>query len=156
MKVVSIIMFTLCLFITNNAKAAPPTGLCSVTTTPVAFGVYDISLATPTNSTGTITVTCDVVPKPNVIISIGPTTAPSSGFNPRTMKFGVNLLNYNLYTDAAYSLIWGDGTLGTNTVTLPAVPRNTPKVTTVYGRITAGQDVVPGVYGETLTVTITY
>jgi spore coat protein U-like protein len=31
------------------------------------------------------------------------------------MKSGANVLNYNLYTTAAHTTVWGDGTAGTGT-----------------------------------------
>jgi spore coat protein U-like protein len=64
-----------------------------------------------------------------------------------------DLLNYNLFTDAARSAVWGDGTQGTSTLS-SKVQRNKPWVATVYGRIPAGQNVPVGLYSDTLTVTI--
>jgi spore coat protein U-like protein len=68
---------------------------------------------------------------------------------------GTELLNYNLFTNAARTTIWGDGTAGTSRVSRN-LRRNQPVNLTVYGRIPAGQDVRIGSYSETLTVTITY
>jgi spore coat protein U-like protein len=118
------------------------------------FSGYDVFLTVPNDSMGTITVTCDTVPPPDVTVQIGPSLA-SGGFNPRQMRHvsGSDLLNYNLFTDAGRSAIWGDGT-GWTSIVKRRVPRNKPWVTTVYGRVPAGQNVSVGLYSETVTVTI--
>jgi spore coat protein U-like protein len=141
-----------------NANAA-----CTVSTTPVNFGSYDVLSSTPLDSTGSVTVDCSVgVSPPNppvdVLITIGQ-SANSGSFNPRKMKnvTGPDLLNYNLYSNASMVSIWGDGTGGTSTVTLNKVNKNAPPaVTTVFGRIPGGQDVSAGPYSDILTVTITW
>jgi spore coat protein U-like protein len=139
-----------------HSFAAPPTAVCSVTPLGgINFGNYDVFSITPADSTGTIQILCDVT-APHVVISIGPSQY-SGVFNPRQMKHSSSsyLLSYNLYTDAGRTVIWGDGTGGTSTVTQKAM-KNTPLNMTIYGRIPAGQDVYVGSYGETVTVTIVW
>lgn len=150
MKKVKLIFILFLLFLSANIASAA----CTVSTTPVSFGPYDVFSPSPADSTGTITFTCDA--NTNVTTSIGQ-SPNSGGFNPRKMKLagGTDLLNYNLYTDATYTSIWGDGTSGTATVTKRA-RRNEPMTLIVYGRIFPGQDVLAGSYSETLTVTITW
>lgn len=129
-------------------------GVCTVSTTPVAFGSYDPFLASPVNSTGSISVSCDEAPPPDITVQIG--ASPTSGaFIPRQMKqaAGTELLNYNLYVDAAMLTVWGDGSPGTATLT-DKVRKNKPWVPTVWARIPPGQDLPAGLYSETLTVTI--
>jgi spore coat protein U-like protein len=72
----------------------------------------------------------------------------------------VNTLGYNLYYDAAYSQIRGNGTGGSQTggATLnltPGAPTQSVNAV-IYGRIPAGQDPAPGSYLDTIVVTITY
>src|SRR6266487_1298814 len=55
-----------------------------------------------------------------------------SPFIPRKMVNAGTLLNYNLYTDAARTTVWGDGTGGTVTVSGSS---NGSTTHTVYGRI---------------------
>jgi len=147
---VKIFMLLIFLSLCNQAH-----GVCNVTATSVNFGTYDVFVTTPDDSTGTITIVCDRNTSP-VRTSIGP-SPNSGGFNPRQMRRtpGVVRLNYNLFTNAARTTIWGDGTAGTSTVSSNA-RRNRPVTLTVYGRIPAEQDVRIGSYSETLTVTITY
>jgi spore coat protein U-like protein len=141
----------LCLLLGAEARAA-----CTVSATGVAFGSYDVFVATPRDSTGTVTVRCDQAPPADVVVAIGP-SGTSGGFIPRQMRSASSpdRLNYNLFTNAGRSTVWGDGAAGTSTVLLKNVTRNRPVVTTIYGRIPPGQDVSVGSYSDTLTVTIT-
>lgn len=127
---------------------------CTVSTTQVNFGNYDVLFATPTDSTGTISVSCN--PRARVTVTIG-TSPNSGGFNPRQMKqiAGVDLLNYNLYRDPGRVEIWGDGTGGTFSQ-WKNVNRNKPRVFSVYGRIPPLQNVSAGPYTDILVVTITF
>ncbi len=132
-------------------------GACSVTTTSINFTAYDVFAPLPLNSTGTVTVTCDEIPPPDVTISAGP--SPNSGvYNPRKMKHAslADQLNYNAFVDAAGTSIWGDGTGGTNTVFLKNVKKNKPVTTQIYGIIPPLQNVTIGTYTDALTVTIVW
>ncbi len=147
------ILLLLPLVLAGEARAA-----CNVSATGVSFGPYDVFSGAPLDSTGSVTVSCDEVPPPNVVIEIGP-SAGSGGFNPRRMRHASrpDRLDYNLFTDASRSSVWGDGTSGTQIVSLKRVKRQKPPVvTTIYGRIPPGQNVSVGSYSDALTVTITW
>lgn len=139
----------ICLVWSIRADAA-----CFVSATNVSFGSYDVFVAVPLDSTGTVTVSCDS--RTDVTVSIGP-SGTSGGFNPRQIGrvSGSDRLNYNLFTTASRTVIWGDGTAGTSTVLISNVRRGRPETRTIYGRIPAGQDVSVGSYSDSLTVTIT-
>lgn len=80
----------------------------------------------------------------------------------RRLQSGVNLLNYNLYTTAAYSQVWGDGSGSTGVVAGSMVigfvfwPTTDTGTHTVFGRIPGAQDVSPGAYLDTIVVSVTY
>ncbi len=141
-----------------DARAA-----CTVSTTPVNFGSFDMFSPVPFDSTGSITIDCSIPPPPpnppvDVRITIGQ-SSNSGNFIPRSMKnlARPELLNYNLYTNSSRTSVWGDGTGGTSVITLNKVNRNAPpRVMAVYGRIPTGQDVSAGSYSDTLVVTITW
>nr|WP_291522240.1 spore coat protein U domain-containing protein [Acidithiobacillus sp.] len=63
-----------------------------------------------------------------------------------------------LYTNATYSQVWGDGTGGTSTVsgTCSGSMGSCSSSKTVYGRIPALQAPSPGAYIDTIAVTVTY
>lgn len=109
----------LLLSISHPVLAQPPFIECSASASPVVFGVYDRLLGTPTQSTGTVTITClrpFGIGRRRVSYEIHLSTGGSGSYTPRTMFSANNTLNYNLYTDSTYSVIFGDGTAGTETV----------------------------------------
>ncbi len=146
----SIKTFVFALFLMLSASEA--LALCFVATTPLNFGAYDVFVTTPTDSAGTITVSCTVNTVVTVQIGISPT---SGSFNPRQMKHATlpDLLNYNVYRNAARTSIWGDGTGGT-AVQSRLIRPGRPRTWNAFGRIVAGQDVTVGNYTDTLTVTV--
>lgn len=157
---VSFILVVL-LFVTNTHAACTGLGCsCSVATTAVSFGTYTASNATALiSSNGLVSVTCSVlVLGLNVSYTIAFSSGSSGNFTNRTMTRSSNNLRYNLYTTAALSTIWGDGTGGTGTVSdsyflnLLSQTRNY----TVYGSIPISQYAVAGDYSDTIIVTVTY
>ena len=126
--------------------------VCTISTTPVSFGTYNVFSSTPLDSTGSVTFNCDN--RANITITLNKGGATT--FNPRRMLKGSEALNYNLYRDAAGTSIWGDGTGGTQVYSDPRTPRNQNVTLTIYGRIPAGQDVSVGTYRNTVTATINF
>jgi len=124
---------------------------CAIATTAVSFGVYDVFSVTANDSTGTVTIRC-TGNAANVTVTLS--KGASTTFNPRILTSGSNTLTYNLLTTAARSTIWGDNTGGTVLYTNAAPPNNTNVVVTIYGRITAGQDVSAGSYSDSITATV--
>lgn len=125
---------------------------CTISTTPVSFGTYNVFSSTPLDSTGSVTFNCDN--RANITITLN--NGGATTFNPRRMLKGSEALDYNLYRDAARTSIWGDGTGGTQVYSDPRTPRNQNVPLTVYGRIPAGQDVSVGTYTNTVTATINF
>jgi spore coat protein U-like protein len=124
------------------------------TVTGVTFGSYDALSGFNLDSAGSISVTCDKISF--VTTTIGP-SHNSGGFNPRQMRntASSDLMNYNLYTDAARTVIWGDGTQGTSAPTV-IVRKKRAWTRTVYGRIPSRQNVGIGQYSEALVMTINF
>lgn len=135
----------------RTAQAAPPN--CNLASTAVNFGNYLSTNTTPVSGTGTLTLTCNR----SGTYSIALSTGQSGSFNPRYMSGGspVNHLDYNLYTDAAHAILWGDGTGGTSVAT-GSYSKNVPLSITVYGLLPAQQNVSTGSYSDSITATVTY
>lgn len=138
------------IFLTGLLFASPSFAACTVSTTAVNFGNYDVLSATALDSTGTITVQCS--PREDITITIS-ASPNSGGFNPRQMKHAslADLLNYNIYTNGARTRIWGDGTGGTFTLNRNFVATRT---FTVNGRVPPLQNVSGGTYTDVLVVTV--
>jgi spore coat protein U-like protein len=131
---------------------------CSVTASGVAFGVYQPFIGTPRDFTGTVTVNCTFLSNftgaYNVKLSIG----GGASYPARRMtSAGVNL-TYQLYTDAAHTLIWGDGTGGSTLITgsdnRPL--RGGTTIFNVFGRIPVAQAAKPNTYTDNSGATLTY
>jgi len=152
-KKISIILFLLfCGFF----KAEIAVSGCTIGVTPINFGSYDTFSSTPLDTAGTITVNCTGdVNKADV--TLGPSST-SGTYNPRRMKRsgGIDLLDYNIYTNVTRTVIFGDGTGGTSDVQVkrqgPPVPWS--EIVSMYGRIPPGQDVAAGTYSDALTATV--
>ncbi|MEH6490177.1 spore coat U domain-containing protein [Hyphomonas oceanitis] len=125
---------------------------CDISAADHDFGTYDALSPTPLDSTSTISVTCTSGASYSVALNAGTTgggTIPS-----RLMTDGSNTLSYNLYTNAGYGTVWGDGTGGSAEVT--GTGSGASQNLTVYGRMPAGQGEPAGDYSDTVTATITY
>ncbi|HEY9348215.1 MAG TPA: spore coat U domain-containing protein [Inquilinus sp.] len=125
---------------------------CTVVATPMAFGNYTSS--TVSETTSEITVTCTNGTPYDIGLSAG--TAAGATVTTRQMS-GTTVtaarLNYFLYSDTGRTVNWGN-TVGTDTVHITAGA--TPIISTVYGRVPAGQFVAPDAYLDTIAVTVTY
>jgi len=125
---------------------------CIVVATPMAFGNYTSS--TVSETTSDITVTCTNGTPYDIGLSAG--TAAGATVTTRQMS-GTTVtaarLNYFLYSDSGRTVNWGN-TVGTDTVHITAGAL--PIISTVYGRVPAGQFVAPDAYLDTIAVTVTY
>ncbi|HKI74097.1 MAG TPA: spore coat U domain-containing protein [Pseudomonadales bacterium] len=132
--------------VTANVNAA-----CTVSANDLAFGVYDPFSATPTDATSTMDVLCTNTTDYDVGLDAG--TGTGATVASRKMSSGANLLNYSLYQDSGRATVWGE-TVGTDTVSGTGI--GTSQSLTVYGRLFALQNAVPGAYSDTVTVTVTF
>jgi spore coat protein U-like protein len=128
---------------------------CTVSAVGVAFGTYTPLQAAPLNMTGTVNITCSgVTGRNNVTIDLS--TGASNSYLMRTLTAGPNTLNYNLYFDAAYTQVWGNGTGGSVQGTAQIRRRRPNASLPVYGAIAARQDPAPGSFNDTIVVTVNY
>lgn len=128
---------------------------CSVTTTPVNFINYDVFSLSPTYSTGIVTVNCNNPDRTPIPVNISINSGGSGTFNPRQMRAatGTDRLNYYLFTTASRTVIWGDGSSGTSTVT-NVVSRNAIWNATIFGMLPPRQNLRAGNYNDSLLVTV--
>lgn len=132
---------------------ATVTANCTVSTSALAFGNVNPLSGSDIDGAGGISVTCTSGTAWTAAAGIG--SGSGASFASRRLTSGSNLLNYNLYTDAARSSVWGDGTA--STATIGGTGNGSAQSATVYGRIGSGQTgVPPGSYADTVSVTVTY
>jgi spore coat protein U-like protein len=129
---------------------------CLVSATPVAFGTFSGSRS---DSVSTIMLIFDGNGNGNPY-TVALSQGLSNSFIDRTMFHSLHdVLHYNLYLDAARSLIWGNGQgetrLSVGTFNFPGgapVSRDLP----VYGRIPFQPAPPPGRYIDQIIVTVTF
>ena len=132
---------------------------CTLSSAPVTFANYDPFSSVASDISGSLTVTCNSAVSLLVSYTMQLSAGLSGSMSPRKMSNGGTQLSYQLYSNSGRTTIWGDGSAGTSTVTdgylisvLVPVVRNY----SVYGRITAKQNVTAGSYLDTVTVLMTY
>jgi spore coat protein U-like protein len=134
---------------------------CSITSPTLNFGSYDPLLATNDDSTAVVQVSCTRTILPSEVVNYTLTSSIGNGpgYAARRMVSGVEILNYNVYRNAARTQVWGNGTGGSFVITGSfnlnnATPRN--RNHTLYGRIPPLQNAAAGANSDTLVVTLTF
>ena len=132
---------------------------CTVSSSGVNFGVYNIFSTADHDDTGIITVTCTGLLLIGVSYTIRLSTGGSNSYASRLMSDGAgHSLAYNLYTNSSHTTVWGDGTGGTGTVSavflLGILTQHRDH--DIYGRIFKEQNAYAGSYNDSITITISY
>lgn len=150
----------LCLALEAHAQVG-----CDLDVAPMSFGIYDTLSPLGSQVTGSVTVTCRLL-DPNAAERIGYSIAlgPGSGsYARRTMRAAgtSETLGYNIHLrSVSPATVWGDGTGGTVTangsMTINKNSDRRPLALPLVGAIPPLQSVAPGVYTDTLTVTVTW
>jgi spore coat protein U-like protein len=126
---------------------------CSFTSdSDVGFGIYNAFDTLPNASgVGSISIRCQGGGGYAYDVSLS--SGQSHSFVSRLMKSGANSLNYNIFTSASRTVIWGDGTGGSSTQT---AYKNSTTTLSLFGQIPAGQDVAIGTYTDNLIATVKF
>jgi len=127
---------------------------CTVAATDLAFGNYSSTAPVPTDATNTVTAVCSDGIAYTIAGGAGGGVGATVAARKMTGTILGGTLNYLLYSDAAHTTLWGDGTL--STVTVGATASLLPQLYTIYGRIPIGQNSAAGLYADLVTVTLSY
>jgi spore coat protein U-like protein len=126
---------------------------CTVSAVNMTFPAVD-PLNTQTDGSTTVTVNCTK----NTTYTVGLTSGTTTGATiaQRLMASGTDLMNYNLYTDAARSSVWGNS--AGSWVSGTGAGMGTPQALTVYGQVAGGQtNLAAATYTEAaITVNVTF
>jgi spore coat protein U-like protein len=123
---------------------------CLVSTSGVNFGASG-AITGNVDATGTATVQCTNTTPYAAALNGGNSGATDP--TQRKMARGSETITYGLYRDSARTLPWGN-TSGTNTVSGTGSGSN--QALTVYGRVAAQTTPSPGVYTDSVILTLTY
>lgn len=137
------------LVLSGNAAAQ---GNCKVSVSPLAFGTYMPGDTSPLDTTGQIDVAC--AGRPGIFL-LTLSTGSSGSYSGRTMQSGAFSMLYNIFRNAARTLVWGDGT-GGSVISGGIKPSFGRQEFTfpVYGRIPPLQSVGSGAYLDNVLVTV--
>lgn len=144
------------------APAAQAAISCATSLTGLAFGNYDPTVSSPTDITSNLRVTCtrSLFDPTSASYTLAMSRGGSTSYAARLLSAGAAQINYNIYSDAARSQIWGDGTSSTalvgGTITFTFLQFSKSATHTAYGRVPATQNASPGSYGDNIVVTMTF
>lgn len=131
---------------------------CTVSATTLDFGTNTlIDIGANIDATSTLTVTCTNATPYNVALNAGLNDG-AGGITARKLKIGASsdTVNYQIYRDAARTLVWGVTTSGTPDV-VSGTGTGDGQAVTVYGRVPSVQNNPKiGTYNDTITVTVNY
>jgi spore coat protein U-like protein len=130
---------------------------CTLTAAGIAFGAYDPRSAAGNGNPGMVNLVCPAgVTAPIAALGGG----LSGAVDRREMRSSTGeTLQYNLYTTAARTVVWGNGTLGTVSQALSgnSVSGGSRSFSrTIFGRRPGRQNVGPGSYSDMVTLTVTF
>lgn len=130
---------------------------CTATATNIAFGTYDPTSSTPSDTSGTVTVNCTGLVSLFGSVDIASSAGSSGNAAQRTLRQGTNTLNYNLYVNGARTIVFGDGSAGTQKITTPLNGLLFfGQSVFIYGRVPARQWARSGSYSDAVVITIAY
>jgi spore coat protein U-like protein len=104
----------------------------------------------PADASTVISVTCTRNTGAAVSFDFGMNSASGPD---RGMSGGSDVLRYQIYRDAARSLVWSRGADALQVVSRGV---SSSELLTVFGRIPPNQEVAPGAYSDLLTATVDF
>ena len=126
---------------------------CTVSAVNMTFPAVD-PVNTQTDGSTTVTVNCTK----NTTYTVGLTSGTTTGATiaQRLMVSGTDFMNYNLYSDAGHSSVWGNS--AGSWVSGTGAGMGTPQALTVYGQVAGGQtNLAAATYTEAaITVNVTF
>ena len=139
----------------NLSVTASIAANCSISTVAVAFGSYDpigANSSTALDATGSVVTTCTSGSAPTITLDQGanPASGSTASAPVRQMASGANNLGYQLYSDSSHTSVWAD-----TGVAAPGAD-GTAQTSSVYGRISGGQNKPLGSYSDTVVATVTF
>ncbi|PLP99864.1 Csu type fimbrial protein [Cupriavidus pauculus] len=126
---------------------------CNITATPLDFGSIGV-LSGNHDAVSTLTVQCTRNAAYTIALNAGIGNGANVSSRKMTRTGGSQTVNYQLYSDSARTVPWGDGTRGTSTV--GGTGTGTANTISVYGRVPQQNTPQHGAYTDTVTATITY
>ena len=140
---------------TNLGVSATVSANCTLTATAVGFGSYDpvsANASTDLVASGAVNANCTNGATATILLGQGlhAATGSTDAAPLRQMISGGNQLSYQLYSDANHTTVWD------NSTGVSYSGQGTQTSVSVYGKVTAGQNVPSGNYADTVVATISF
>jgi spore coat protein U-like protein len=137
---------------------------CTISVTTINLGGYNPIANTATTATGSLTVSCQLLSAIGTVLepfTVSLSQGHSSTFAARQMTGSTaTTLNYNLFSNAAMTSVWGDGTgisqILSSSIQVSVLNLLTPQIQTIFAQIPAGQKIPAGSYSDTITATLQF
>jgi spore coat protein U-like protein len=138
----------------NLTISATVTSSCVVGASTLTFASATSAAiaAGPVASTGAVSVNCTMGSPYTVALDKGNGTGATLAT--RVMASGSNKLNYSIYTSAALTNVWGDGTSGSQT--MAGTGNGAAQLINAYGSVFGTQVATAGSYADTVSITVSY
>jgi spore coat protein U-like protein len=137
---------------TAKAKPLDAPGCSFAVIDTLDFGSYDDASSSASLTTATFRVKCKGVGNDAVTLAAGPSGNTGDFLDRRLRGPGGSDLTYQVYINAARTVVWGDGTRDTSPAVVLTPGAN--KDFTVYGEIPPGQYGDVGEYADSIVVTV--
>lgn len=127
---------------------------CTITFNDISHGtVTSLSADNDAASVGN-NISCSFADSYDIALNVG---TGGGDFTARKLSNGAETLDFNVYTDASRSAIWGDGSGGTGVLSGTSTGGNVADPLVVYTRVFGSQTGKPeGTYSSTITATATF
>jgi spore coat protein U-like protein len=140
----------------NLTVSASVAESCTISGNNLGFGAYNTITGAAVTGSATIAVACTTGTETTVTLGEGENehsgSLPEAPLRQMTDGSG-HFLGYSLYSDTQRLVPWGDTVLtGKGYIAASSASANL----TVFGRITASQDVPAGAYGDSVVATIAF
>jgi len=158
----SMVVMAVCAVLSGGAYATTQTATlnvsvtavpaCAMTVTGIIFPNY---YGLEVNANGDVTVTCPVSISYQIALNAGQTNPIPASI--RSVSNGSPTgIAYDLFQDGAYGIQWGDDFLTFMASPLVDTGDGNAQTHTVYGRMFGGSVPTPGVYTDTVMVTLSW
>lgn len=127
---------------------------CTITLNDINHGTVTTLAANNDAASVGDKITCSFADVYSIAFDVG---TGGGTYGTRTLANGANALNFNVYSDASHTQVWGDGSGGSAAVTGTSTGGNVADPLTVYSRVFGPQTGKPeGTYSSTITATATF
>jgi spore coat protein U-like protein len=126
---------------------------CTVSAAPLDFGTVGL-LDTPLTASAALTLACTRQSAYSVALSAGGVDGANSSDRRMKLLGGNSTTRYQLYQDAGYRTVWGDGSDGSAVVS--GIGTGKAQNQTVYARVLPQITPAAGRYTDTIIVTVSY